>query len=169
MARARLGFMRRREHESADRDLIAALHRLADETVVPPLNPSREAALLAAFDAARREPARVRVHARYWWISAALATAAGLLVAIAVGLVPQRPTTPSVLPSHLVAVGEFVPWPGARDLPPLESGELVRVDLPVSMLPALGMLPPATRQTVVKADVIVGQDGLARAVRLVSD
>lgn len=161
--------MRHREPDSVDRDLVAALLRLADETVVPPLDPSREAALLTAFDAARRQPSRVRVHARYWSISAALAIAAGVLVAIAIGRGAARSINPSVLPSHPVAVGEFVPWPGARDLPPLESGELVRVDLPVSMLPALGMLPPATRQTVVKADVIVGQDGLARAVRLVSD
>jgi hypothetical protein len=89
---------------------------------------------------------------------------------IAVSIRPDRHDTETgALPTHRIVVGEFVPWPGARDLPPLESGELLRVDLPVSMLPALGMVPPATRGTAVKADVIVGQDGLARAVRLVSD
>jgi hypothetical protein len=100
---------------------------------------------------------------------AALTTAATLLIALGIGPGRERPGNPDLLPSHPVALGEFVPWPGARDLPPLESGELLRVNLPVSMLPALGMMPPATHGTSVKADVIVGQDGLARAVRLVSD
>jgi hypothetical protein len=54
-----------------------------------------------------------------------------------------------------------------RDLPSFESGELVRVDLPVAVLPSLGLVVPPTRAVAVKADVIVGQDGFARAVRLV--
>lgn len=62
---------------------------------------------------------------------------------------------------------EFVIVPGAAALPPLESGELVRMELPVSMLPALGVVPPASAAMRVKADLIVGQDGLPRAVRLV--
>ena len=149
-----------------DHDLLAALRRLADETVVPPPDPFREAALLAAFE--RATPPRPRARLAFWWMSAALTAAAALL--IAVGIEPGRDrggTEP--LSSHPVVVGEFVPWPGARDLPPLESGELLRIDLPVSMLPALGMVPPVTDGTAVKADVIVGQDGLARAVRLVSN
>jgi hypothetical protein len=151
--------------EPVDRDLLVALHRLADETSVPPPDPSREAALLAAFDSSRgRRPGSRTI---YWWMTG-LAAAAALL--IAVGLRPGRQFTGrGALPSHPIVVGEFVPWPGALDLPPLESGELLRIDLPLSMLPALGMMPPPTRGTAVKADVIVGQDGLARAVRLVSD
>jgi hypothetical protein len=58
--------------------------------------------------------------------------------------------------------------PGAAQLPPMESGTLVRMDLPVSMLPSLGVIPPATGRTAVKADVVVAQDGLPRAVRLVN-
>jgi hypothetical protein len=152
--------------ESVDRDLLVALRRLADETVVPPADPAREAALLAAFDSARQQPPQSRV--TYWWM-AGLAAAAALLIAVAID--PHRAGAGNVtpLPSHPVVVGEFVPWPGARDLPPLESGELVRVDLPVSMLPALGMAPPAIHGARVKADVIIGQDGLARAVRLVAN
>jgi hypothetical protein len=151
-------------HEPGDRDLLAALRRLAGETVVPPADPRQEAALLAAFDAAHRMPLHSRAH--YWWM-AGLATAASLLIIAGVG--PDRRTNATLSPSHPLVMGEFVPWPGARDLPALESGELLRIDLPVSMLPALGMMPPATRGTSVKADLIVGQDGLARAVRLVSD
>jgi len=155
-----------RHQEPVDRDLLGALRRLAKETIVPPPDPVREAALLAAFDAAPRP--RPQSRAGYWWM-AALTTAAARLIALGIGPGRERPGNPDLLPSHPVALGEFVPWPGARDLPPLESGELLRVNLPVSMLPALGMMPPATHGTSVKADVIVGQDGLARAVRLVSD
>jgi hypothetical protein len=152
--------------ESVDRDLLGALRRLADETIVPPADPAREAALLTAFDSARQQPPRS--HGTWWWM-AGLATAAALLIAAGIEPYRGRPGKVHLLPSHLVVVGEFVPWPGARDLPPLESGELLRVDLPVSMLPALGMAPPATHGTQVKADVIIGQDGLARAVRLVAN
>jgi len=63
---------------------------------------------------------------------------------------------------------DFVIVPGADRLPRMESGSLVRMDLPVSMLPSLGVAPPAGRMTVVTADLIVAQDGLPRAVRLVN-
>ena len=49
---------------------------------------------------------------------------------------------------------EFVAWPGATAGPPFESGELIRIDIP-------------TEVGVVQAEVLVGQDGFARAVRLV--
>jgi len=63
---------------------------------------------------------------------------------------------------------DFVIVPGAADLPPMESGTLVRMDLPVSVLPSLGVIPPATGHTAVRADVVIAQDGLPRAVRLVN-
>jgi hypothetical protein len=63
---------------------------------------------------------------------------------------------------------EFVVVPNADRLPRMESGTLVRMDVPVSMLPSLGVTPPPGHATVVKADVVVAQDGLPRAVRLVS-
>jgi hypothetical protein len=116
------------------------------------------------------------------WLSG-LAAAAALLIAI--GLRPAGPARPGP-PDGGSAVreaatntrsggtqpggaGEFIPWPGASTLPPLESGELVRMQLPVTMLPTLGIAPPASHVTAVTADIVVGQDGLARAVRLVTD
>jgi hypothetical protein len=61
----------------------------------------------------------------------------------------------------------FVPWPGAAALPAFESGEIVRTELPVTVLPLLGLQPAAAvRSRTVPADVLIGQDGLARAVRL---
>jgi hypothetical protein len=72
----------------------------------------------------------------------------------------QRPAPPPRAP-------EFVLWPGAAALPPFESGELVRTELPVSALPVLGIEAPANpAASRVKADLLVGQDGLVRAVRL---
>jgi hypothetical protein len=67
-------------------------------------------------------------------------------------------------------VVEFISWPGAAALPSLESGEVVRTELPASVIPLLG-LPSEVRAAgaMVPADVIVGQDGRPRAVRLVSD
>jgi hypothetical protein len=76
---------------------------------------------------------------------------------------PRRATASS----RPLRPSEFVPWPGAGTLPSLESGELVRLDLPVSVLPSLGLALPTSRDAAVRADVIIGQDGFARAVRLV--
>ena len=57
-------------------------------------------------------------------------------------------------------------WPGARDLPRFESGQLMRVELPASVASSLGLRPPQP-SAFVQTDVLVGQDGYARAVRLV--
>ena len=52
------------------------------------------------------------------------------------------------------AGSEFVVWPGAAAWPPFESGELIRVKVELE-------------NGIVEAEVLVGQDGFARAVRLV--
>jgi hypothetical protein len=64
------------------------------------------------------------------------------------------------------AEAEFVPWPGAGALPQFESGQLVRTELPASVLPLLGIEATGVTADFVMADVLIGQDGLARAVRL---
>jgi hypothetical protein len=149
------------EHEGKvdDRDLALALHRLADAVVVPAAPVAREAALMAAFDAAHRRsgvPGR-----RQYWLMAGLATAAALLMASSATFrhVPTAPEPPN----------EFVMVPGSAMLPAMESGSLVRMDVPVAELPALGLTPPpSNRTTSVRADVIVAQDGMPRAARLVN-
>ena len=60
----------------------------------------------------------------------------------------------------------FVMWPGADTLPRFESGHLMRLDLPASMAISLGLTLSSSRADVVRADVLIGQDGLARAVRV---
>jgi hypothetical protein len=62
----------------------------------------------------------------------------------------------------------FIPLPAADRFPGFDSGMIVRVAIPTASLPAFGLTiaPDATRT--VDADVLVGQDGQARAIRLVS-
>jgi len=78
----------------------------------------------------------------------------------------HRPTPARVTRAQTVAVSPFVPWPGAETLPAFESGRLMRLDLPESVALSLGLTPRAPRSGVVRADLLVGQDGLARAVRI---
>jgi hypothetical protein len=68
---------------------------------------------------------------------------------------PEAETTP------------FVVWAGASALPRFESGEVIRIDIPESVMPALGLWPEPSGARAVQADVLVGQDGLVRAVRFV--
>jgi len=166
-----------------DRELALALRRLDSAVVVPDADPAREAALMAAFDAAQVRRAAPSAGRQYWYM-AALATAAAALIAVGLhpaltgrhGPSPDAPAMHKPYASTLRGVQpgpepptEFVMVPGAATLPAMESGSLVRMNVPVSMLPSLGLTPPqANRSASVQADLIVAQDGLPRAVRLVN-
>jgi hypothetical protein len=79
----------------------------------------------------------------------------------------RRP--PAVAARAAEAQDDFIALPAASQLPTFESGMIVRVQLPVSSLPAYGFLiMPDEGRTPVTADVLVGQDGQPRAIRLVS-
>jgi len=63
----------------------------------------------------------------------------------------------------------FVAVPAAARLPQFESGVIVRLSLPVAVLPSYGVdISPASSGDAVEADVLVAQDGVARAIRLVN-
>jgi hypothetical protein len=65
-------------------------------------------------------------------------------------------------------VTQFFPLREGEDLTELESFQLVRVELPGSALSEVGLpVDPETVNEPVKADVVLGQDGLARAIRFV--
>jgi len=172
------------EGDAADRDLALALRRLSDAVVVPDADPARTAALMAAFDEAQRRRRSVQSGRQYWYM-AGLATAAAVLIAAGLhpALTGRHGTPPGAnLPPHKAfapdfrgvqpgpeSPDEFVMVPGAAGLPAMESGSLVRIDVPVALLPSLGLLPPQTNRTAsVQADLIVAQDGLPRAARLVN-
>lgn len=66
-----------------------------------------------------------------------------------------------------VATG-FLPLIYDGLLPPLESGQVIRVEVPRFALISYGLPLNAERaDEPIKADVLLGQDGLARAIRLV--
>jgi hypothetical protein len=99
-------------------------------------------------------------------------------------VLPVAPTPPAVTsaktaggnrPAHrtqtarVVRPNGFVELPWSAGLPAFESGEIVRVEVPVASLPAYGFDISRGTNRSVEADVLVGQDGLARAMRLVSN
>jgi hypothetical protein len=62
----------------------------------------------------------------------------------------------------------FMPLPYGESGVPLGQGIVLRMQLPVSELNGLGVpVPPGETRQRVHADVLVGQDGVARAVRFV--
>jgi len=169
----------------ADQALIDALRALgADGSRSAPARV--EDRLVAAFR--RRSRARVQ---RRWLIAGVGAIAAALALFAWTRPVPVRT---GVLAARTVASGEaavaagsgemtlpgdetvtngdsvsdFMPLPGADGLAPLESAMIVRVEMPVSSLRLMGVLiNDGQAGGEVQADLLLGQDGLARGVRLV--
>jgi hypothetical protein len=129
--------------------LIAGLKALAaGETGAPP--PALEAMLLKKLKRRRLIS----------WPLALEALAAAAIIAIAIYSRPQ----PALVQADFVAV------PYALPIEPNERAELVRVNVPVAALAQWGLpvssFDPNQR---INAEVVLGEDGLARAVRLVSN
>ena len=65
------------------------------------------------------------------------------------------------------ADASFYPLPEAEALPAVENAMVVRVQLPVSSLRLMGFpLEEERADAAVQAELLLGQDGLARGVRL---
>ena len=106
------------------------------------------------------------------WVVAAGAVAASVAVVLSLEHRPQpEPPTSSAAVSEDVRESEqpFVPIPYVTPLGAYERAEIVRMEVPVAALIAAG-LPMRTTDPGARAeaDVVVGQDGRARAVRLIS-
>ena len=185
--------MTRLEHER-ERALLAALRGLARDLKEPSFDPQRERALLTIFDEASAKRSAHR-QAPVWTGLAAAALIFGAVLtwqfangpgapgiaspptamvaqeiqqaqALEPGLSIASAEQPAARPAGALVQAtdllspvssdatDFVAWPGATAWPPFESGELIRVELPVD-------------GGVVEADVLIGQDGFARALRLV--
>lgn len=136
-------------------DLQRVLKRLAESASAPAM-PAVEQKLLAAVRTRRRERRR-RV-----WAAAAMA-AACFLVALVWSLRSARQPAPAVQPGY----AGFVALPYAQTEVPLEQAVIVRVNVQPADLERLG-LPAAmlTGKQNIQADLLIGQDGVARAVRL---
>jgi hypothetical protein len=154
--------------EPYDRSVVDALARLKQRVIVPPIDADRERALAAAFDAHRARPRRaIGQFGRLSWV----ATAVLVVVVAALNWVVVRrsPQSAIVEPPTGVDLTGFVAWPGSSAWPPFESGSIVRVEVPAAALPSRGEAAPAAFAQMVPADVVVGQEGLARAIRLVRE
>ena len=80
-----------------------------------------------------------------------------------------RASRPATATPGEARANEFVPLPGAFALPDFESGRIVRMEVPLTGLPAFGIdLVPDAAPAAVEADFLIGQDGLPRAIRLSS-
>lgn len=165
----------------SEREILDGLRALAAEE--PRQAPQHvETYLLSAF---RRRAHRRRVAA---WTSAAGigVIAAGIAVALWVaqpmlkhrqiaeqgfssgtGSTSGADVQYAVIHTDEVA-SSFYPLPEADALPPLETAMVVRVRVPLSSLQLMGFpVDEETGSDPVEADVLLGQDGLARGVRLI--
>jgi len=122
-----------------------------------------EAALLGEFERERRRKRRSPI---------VIATAAIAASVLALAALEHPPFAKHAAPAAPAPVEQseapFVPIPYLAPPAPYERIEVVRMQVPVAALIAAGLpvrtADPGAR---VEADVMVGQDGRARAVRLV--
>lgn len=81
---------------------------------------------------------------------------------------PATAAVQAVAPAAEEDTDGFYPLPEAEALPAVESAMVVRVQLPASSLQLMGVPVGEEREdSSIQADLLLGQDGLARAVRLV--
>lgn len=147
-----------------------------------------EAGLVAAF----RSQALFRKRAapaRTLWVPLFVGVAAAVLLAIGLLLVRDRPPEPvhqsrpgavelAAVPSSMEPSFDenapdsdgFIPLPNAERIAPDENVNVVRLEVPRSAMLAVG-LPVSADQVseLVEADVKMGPDGLARAVRFINE
>jgi hypothetical protein len=123
---------------------------------------------------------RKRQHMRrrnFWLAGGVGAVAAGVAIAMLLGIrpvpVPSAPSAAQVDAQQATqaddeVAGNFYPLPDTDYLPPMDSATVVRVQLPMSSLRLIGW--PVSEERAgerIQADVLLGQDGLARGVRFV--
>jgi len=116
-----------------------------------------EARLRKAFCARRNK--RVWRKAMFW-----TASAAAILLLIA--FVNRKPEVPVVRAQPSEVVTDFFPL--MDPAPPFQRGRILRVELPASAMQMVGL--PVHEQHLndpVQADVLIGEEGLPRAIRFV--
>lgn len=141
------------------KDLFKGLSESAPRNAGPEV----EQRLLAAFRQQHGRRSRFRNYLGE--IAASLLVAGGLYFLFGGGgAVPRN----SAANPDLYRDAGFVVLPYGQSDVPLEHPVIVHVQIQASELGAMGMpLPPTRIRQRVSADLLVGQDGVARAVRLV--
>ena len=158
-----------------ERELSAGLKAVAGQTSAAGPGPEMEQRLLDAFAAMHTKAARTRTYSRVWRAAAAVLLVMTGLATWTASTVTPDPSSADAARQRGSATGgrgafdDFMLLPVASGLPALESGVIVRIELPVSALPAYGVEVisdiPKNR---VEADLLVGQDGQARAIRFIT-
>jgi hypothetical protein len=154
------------EQEHIDRSLADALRALAEEDTREGASDAVRTRLLA--DVRSRGRARRRAG-----VTTALAIAATVVIAVAIAgwrvSWPLSSGTPLVETSGDETATAFFPlfYAGV----PMTEGQIVRLEVSTSVLASVGVapadMPGDGRSATILADVLVGEDGLARAVRFV--
>jgi len=155
--------MTRNDSNRHDSELSAALRALAEEDAKLSASPDVEKRLLSELRAISR------ARRRRTWLGVS-SVAAALLLGIALyvrhpsGTV-QAPSAPEAAIAEVAT--EFLPLPYYHV--PMNTGSTVRIEVPATALVAFGLAPRDFREGdgTIQADVLVGEDGLARAVRFV--
>ncbi len=141
-----------------ERELADGLRALADTTRHASASRRVEEAVLAEMrrGSGRRLPTAYRL----------LPLAAALVLAVGGAIwVAQRGTQEA---PRVIHPAGFVALPLAHALPDIESASIVRVSLPVAALPDYGIaIVPEMTGGRIEADLLIAQDGMPRAIRLV--
>ena len=155
-----------RELNQAERTLVEPMQRIRAAVGGARSPEYRKRELLQEFGRIRHPAPRF-----HWAFSAA----ASVLLALAAGLM-WRTATPlaeraavDIVSAEAADFTEFAPVPYA---PPLASGEMVtvvRTELHAAALDRMGIVVPGMSGNDFQAEVMLGQDGLPRAVRVLAD
>lgn len=122
-----------------------------------------------AIDAFRRRSAAGK---RWWtrrpmWIAIPVA-ATLVLFGVALRMGWEKRNTPEAASVAPERVTDFVPLRFGKPVEPGETLQVIRIQMRRSELMQLGMpVSPDLAANAVKADVVLGEDGLAKAIRLV--
>jgi hypothetical protein len=150
-------------NDHQERTIVEGLRALSATTKNAAASRQVERALLAAFEGRRQ--GQPRGLPMGWFVYAA--AAALFLVSISGAWLARESTRTGPGPIHPAG---FVEIPGTSALPPMESGSIVRVALPVTVLPQYGLaILPDVANDMVEAELLIAQDGLPRMIRLAQD
>jgi hypothetical protein len=164
------------------RSLAAGMRRLSGDLRATEAPSRVEAGLVAAFRA--QSLRQSSMPPRGVWVPLFAGIAAALLLAIGLLLLRDQPverlhhtsTSTVELASAPIAVDDdadadgFIPLPNAERIAPDENVNVVRVEVPRSAMLAVGLTVSAEQSSdLVEADVKMGANGLARAVRFINE
>jgi ferric-dicitrate binding protein FerR (iron transport regulator) len=155
-------------NDSNKPELSAAFRALSEDEAKLTASPDVEQRLLSEVRAI------ARARRRRTWLGATSVAAALLLGVVLYAWrigngqpsdTVQSPLAPEVTITEVST--EFLPLPYSHI--PMNTGSTVRIEVPTTALVSFGLAPGDFRegQGIVQADVLIGEDGLARAIRFV--